>query len=160
MIDKAVYEQRILAASPAQLVVINFEIIADALKDALNVGNNLDIPEEKDVFRLYINKAKSGLQQLIKALNFEVTISHTFYEIYLYVEKLLNKALFSLDAQAARDSLEIIDMLLFGWTDTAAKNQDAPKAAERPKVYAGLTYAKGGHEVEYVDEKANRGYMA
>ena len=160
MIDKEEYLQRINTANPAQLVVINFELIADFLTDALTA-----LDQDVEAFRSHISKAKDGLQQLIKSLNFEVSMSHDFYEIYKYVDRRLNEASFTASAaiakSAAMESLELMSMLLTGWREAAAKAADTPPVVgEGPKVYAGLTYSRSGQAEEFIAEDKSRGYMA
>ena len=59
MIDKSAYLLRISQASPAGLVVINFELIIEFLNAAI----------END-FGENVQKAKDGLEQLIQSLDF------------------------------------------------------------------------------------------
>ncbi|MCL1846289.1 MAG: flagellar protein FliS [Defluviitaleaceae bacterium] len=161
MIDKSAYVMRISQASPAGLVVINFEIILDYLNEAsANVS-------DKEAFRAAIQKAKDGLEQLIQSLDFDVPLSHDFYEIYKYAQKLLCDVHFSSDGEAAcsvlKEVAELMEILLEGWKVAAEKadaegiSEGAPENA--PKVYAGLTYGKDGSANEYIDEN-NGGFMA
>jgi len=163
MIDKAAYTLRIAQANPTQLVVINFELICDFLTEALAAYGTESIltnEESKDNFRLYIDKAKDGLQQLIKGLNLDLSIAHDFYEIYRYVHKLLINAYFSLDKNAVLEALELMDTLLVGWREAATQVIDEPPiAGEGPIVYAGLTYSRDGLN-EYIMEGEGRSYQA
>jgi flagellar biosynthetic protein FliS len=173
MIDKSAYMLRISQASPAGLVVINFELVLEYLNAA--VGALDSEPQEKETFRAAIQKAKDGIEQLIQALDFQVPLSHDFYEIYNYTYKLLCDVHFSSDTEAAfaavKEVAELMEILLEGWRKTAL-NADA-EAAENtagagqpaipdapPKVYTGLTYGRDGQANEYIDENKDRGYMA
>lgn len=162
MIDKSAYMLKISQASPAGLVVINFELILEYLQAASeNVA-------DKEAFRAAVQKAKEGLEQLIQSLDFGVPVSHDFYEIYRYSHKLLCDVQFSSDGEAAcsvlREVSELMEMLLEGWRTTAEKAdaETAGAVADEgvPKVYAGLTYGKDGNANEYIDENTDRGYMA
>jgi len=163
MIDKSAYMLRISQASSAGLVVINFELIIEFLNEAVAEVNN------KENYRAAIQKAKDGLEQLIQSLDFEVSLSHDFYEIYNYSYKLLCDVHFSSDSEAAcavvKEVVELMEMLLVGWRNTAEKadaEMDATAVAgeDSPKVYAGLTYGRDGQANEYIDENKDRGYMA
>jgi len=149
--DKSAYILRISQASPAGLVVINFELILEYLNTALTTD-----------FRGNVQKATEGIEQLIQALNFDVPLSHDFYEIYNYSYKLLCNARFSSDCEAAcsavKEVCELMEILLVGWRDCAEKADTEIKDA--PKVYSGLTYGKDGLANEYIDEDKDRGYMA
>ena len=155
--DKSAYILRISQASPAGLVVINFEIILEFLNASLEAD-----------FGENIQKAKDGIEQLIQALDFGVPLSQDFYEIYSYSYKLLCDVHFSSDTEAAcavvKEVIELMEMLLAGWRDCAEKADaegiSAASDESIPKVYTGLTYGKDGQANEYVDEDKDRGYMA
>ena len=159
-LDKSAYMLRISQANPAQLVVINFELILEFLAAAeAAIGT--------DEFLTYVQKAKSGLEQLIDALDLSVSISHDFYEIYKYNYKRLSDVSFTKDNLAAQEVVseakELMSTLLEGWKKVAesdAANAESPVASDAPKVYTGLTYGKGGQAEEYIAEDTGRGYMA
>jgi flagellin-specific chaperone FliS len=147
MMDKDAYALRISKANPAQLVVINFEMIVAFLD-----GGQID-------------KAKEGLDQLIRALNFEIPLAHDFYEIYKYIYELLITAQLSTDAskanQAADEARELMNTLLEGWKDAEKQVADLPPVTgEPPMVYAGLTYSRDGTADEYIDDGDKKGFMA
>lgn len=147
MIDKEAYSPRIAAANPAQLVVINFELLLEYIA-AGEYG-----------------KAKDALDSLIRGLNFEIELAHDFYGIYKYVYELLTAAQFSREpekaAASANEAREHLEALLEGWRD--AEKQVAalpPVVGEAPKQYAGLTYGRDGTADEYIDDDSRKGYMA
>ncbi|MCL2198429.1 MAG: flagellar protein FliS [Defluviitaleaceae bacterium] len=161
MIDTSAYMVRISQASPAGLVVINFELILDFLNEALESAG------EREIFRQHLQKAKEGIEQLIQSLDFEVPVSQTFYDIYSYCYKLLCDVQFSTDSEAAcsavKEVQEYMEKLLEGWRETAEKSNLEPTAEateDTPKVYTGLTYGRDGQANEYIDENKDRGYMA
>jgi flagellin-specific chaperone FliS len=147
---------RISQASPAGLVVINLEIILDYLNEALQ-------SQDSEAFRASVQKAKEGIEQLIQSLDFDVSISQDFYEIYNYSYKLLCDVHFSSDKEAAcsavKEVAEHMETLLTGWRDAAEKIASGVAEGDSPKVYSGLTYGRDGQANEYIDEN-NRGYMA
>jgi flagellin-specific chaperone FliS len=153
MIDQEAYSLRIARATPALLVVITFELIADYLNDAL----------ASDGFaRVSVEKAKNGVTQLIKGLNFEVAMAHDFYEIYQYIHKRLNDALRNATREPLAEALELAEQLLTGWREAASLEEaTAPALASHvPPVYAGLTYQRGGGLSEYVAQDESRGFKA
>lgn len=160
MFDNSAYMLQISQASPAGLVVINFELIIEFLNKALANSQN------KEVFRAAVQKAKDGIEPLIQSLDFEVPLSHVFYELYNYSYKLLSDVHFSSDIEAAcaavKEVAEHMGVLLEGWRTVAKKAvEETPAASEvPPKVYTGLTYGRDGQANEYVDENKDRGYMA
>ena len=159
VIDKSAYTMRIAQANPIQLVVINFELIIDALEGALEACK-LEEANATTMFCHHLDRAKNGVQQLIDALDFKIGLSHDFYEIYKYSYKLLNEAYFSLKPKPVEEVLELMNILLEGWRD--AEKQNIPQGEKDnalPHVYAGLTYNKDGL-AEFVDEDEGRGFKA
>lgn len=156
MIDTSAYMLKISQASPAGLVVINFEIALDFLRAA-------EAAQSADERGTAIQKAKDAIDELISALDFEVEIARDFYEIYQYCFKLLSDVRFSSDTEAAcsavKEVAELMEILLVGWRDTAQK-ADTYVASEAPKVYTGLTYGRDGNANEYIEENTDRSYMA
>ncbi|MCL2216209.1 MAG: flagellar protein FliS [Defluviitaleaceae bacterium] len=165
MMDKSAYMMRISQAGPAQLVVINFELILEFLTAARAVASASTTSEDMDDFRNHIQKAKNGLEQLIQSLNFETPLANDFYGLYDYAYRLLSDNHYTLDtakALAATDEvMAMMTELLKGWREAASKTLDeAPWAGEIPKVYSGLTYGRDGQANEYVDDGKGRGFMA
>jgi flagellin-specific chaperone FliS len=162
MVNKDDYMLRIAQAAPAQLVVINYEIVTAYLKDALAVcGENAAVrTEDKLVFASNMEKAKNALTLLIGSLDLTVTVAQVLFWVYEYIEKLLNDAFFGYDHAAAAEALELLETLLVGWRDAARQEAEALPAGENaPQVYAGLTYQKDGLS-EYVEQDESRGYKA
>ena len=157
MIDKSAYMLRISQAGPVQLVVINFELILEFLQAAKSA-------EDSDSFITHIQKAKNGLEQLIQSLDFEVSVSGDFYDIYNYTYKLLCDIHFTQDKGKAdavvSEVIELMEMLLKGWRETASKVTDEQPLGEAPRVYAGLTYGRDGQAEEYIDDNEGRSFMA
>jgi hypothetical protein len=147
MINKDSFSMRIANANPAQMVVINFELVIAFIDDG------------------QIEKAKNGLEQLVRSLNFEIPLAHDFYDIYRYINELLVRAQLSQDKNtadnAAEEARELLETLLVGWQDVEKQVADLPPVAgESPKVYSGLTYSNDGKADEYIDDDNKKGYMA
>ena len=156
-IKKEEFALRIQQANPTQLVVINFELAVAFLDGALHV-----LDTDPEAYRTQIDKAKDALAQLTQSLDFSVTLSHDFYDIYRYVGELLNRAFFTTDVAVARsttqEARELMDTLLTGWHSVAEQHAHVPPVAKPgPTVYAGLTYGRDGAD-EYVDDDGSRGY--
>jgi len=159
MIDKNAYMLKIARSGPVRLVVLNFEIIIDYLGVAIESAPHDDVS-----CRAAVNKAKEGVEKLIQALDFEVPMSHDFYEIYKYVYGLLSTAAVSSDSSTVlakvEEVKELTGLLLASWQKTAEIHIDEPVNENAPKIYAGLTYGRGGKLNEYIDEDSNRGFKA
>ena len=159
MVDSQAYLLRISQAGPVGLVVINFEILLDYLEAAKKAAS-LGVEE----MRPALGKAKDALAQLIQSLDFTISLSHDFYDIYSYAFGKLSSASSAADIATAIDATdevaELMETLLKGWRETAKNEPPAPENENTPKVYTGLTYGRDGKADEYIDEGKNRGYMA
>jgi len=160
--DKSAYILRISQASPTQLVVINFELAVEFMETAIkNIGS-------PDAYHAAIQKSKDAIQELIEALNFEVTLAHDFFDIYKFIFKKIVDAEFSRDPAEAKaalmEALDHTNDLLTGWRALDSNiEHEAPSEHESlnaPKVYSGLTYGRKGQAEEYIAEDESRGYMA
>ena len=151
MVHTEDYLLRISQSTPAQLVIINYEIIIDFLNEALKA-------EDTAAFAIFTDKARHGLSQLIQGLDLKITIAQDLYQLYEYAYQLLTAAFFGYDRAAAEETRSMMNLLLTGWREAAAQDSDAvPMLDGVPQVYAGLTYQKDGLS-EYIDQDNNRGY--
>ncbi len=150
MADNEAYTLRIAQASPAQLVVITFELIVDFIDEAL--------VSPADGFRRLIDKAKRGVMQLVSGLDFSYEQAQTFYDIYIYVYGLLVKAHVTRGHEPAAEARGLLFQLLGGWRE-AAKQENAEPSPTAPQIYAGLTYRRGGL-AEYVVDDESKDFKA
>jgi flagellar biosynthetic protein FliS len=154
------YALRIKQASPAQLVVINYALVTEFLRGALESLDGGD----KEAFAFHVDKAKDGLMKLIGGLNFEITLAHELYAVYRYLYERLTGAFFRYERKPVEEALSLTEILAEGFRD-AVKQQPAEASAgsvqteTAPQVFAGLTYERDGL-AEYIDQKNERGYRA
>jgi flagellar biosynthetic protein FliS len=159
MVSREMYEAKVSVASPAQLVVINFEFIIESLNYALEALGEADANKTK--YRDNIALASKGVQHLIHGLNYDVAMSQNFNDLYRYSNKLLNNAYFSPAPESVKEVLEIMGILHEGWKQAVAQVDKASlnTPGGRPQVYSGLTYGRDGLE-EYAVEDEGRGFKA
>ena len=153
------YTLRIAQATPVQLVIINHELLTAFIEDALKAFTDGDI----ELFYKSINKSKDALDQLICGLDMENPIAQSLYNLYRYANELLNKSLYSKDTQAAEEVKTMFEELLEAWQaieNTPDERLAHDPSTAGPKVYAGLTYGKGGDLAEYIPENEGREFKA
>jgi len=142
------YTQRIALASPAQLVVITYELLIGHLMDAKDAIGT-------EGFTDALAKARACVNELSAALNLELSLSAELLQLYIYINKLLIRAQMENSTECVEEALKIAVHLLAGWRDIEA----APDVQNRDKgMYAGLTYTKNGVLSEYEPDGAERGY--
>ena len=154
IIDKYDFLYRINGATPAQLVVLTYELTEKFLGLALVSGET-----EKELFAQYVEKAKSGITQLIGGLNFKYELSQVLYDIYLYIIRILTRAYLRYSRGDAEEALALLKMLSEGFVYAVNQETTPAPSAESVQVYAGLTYQKDGL-AEYIRQDDGRGYKA
>lgn len=157
MVDREAFTLRISQATPAGLVVINYELIAAFLTDAIDIfANKVELnAEEKELFRQHVSKARDGITQLINSLDFDIGMAHDLYQIYEYIFRLLIDAFFGCKRAAATEALELTETLLTGWREAAKQELNAVPVSDAPQVYAGLTYHRDGLSEHVMNDDAH-----
>lgn len=153
---KSDYTLKISNASPAELLIINYELLIDNLDGALL---NVDSPD----YISYVNKAQALLNELIYGLDMKFELARQLFSIYVYVNKLLLDACSPQKANELEESKKILEHLLDGWRqiENAGDNESKDTLFENTQqIYAGLTYGKNGQLNEYADDSKERGYKA
>ena len=143
-------QQRIALASPAQLVVITYELLLRHLSDAARDFDTV-------LFAMRLEKARACVNELSAALNLELPVSAELLQLYVYVNKLLIRAQMENSAKPVAEACRIIEHLLTGWRELAASSDTA---ANDKTMYAGLTYTKTGALSEYEPDGSARDYLA
>jgi len=148
------YVARVASATPAQMIVINYEILLDFIAAAReNAGT------DQNSFITNIKKAQTALENLMDSLDMGYEISRELMPIYIYCNKLLMQAYFSKDTQALEEVSILIAELLAGWNKAEQQDSESPPVMEQTRrIFAGLTYRKDGLE-EYIPEDSGKDYQ-
>ena len=154
--SKMDYVRRVSNATPVQLVVINYELTLEFIRDAKQ--NILD--NDKDKFYKNISKAQDAMHELMSGLDMSHAISLELLSIYLFVNKLLAQAGASRKTEHLDNADSILSKLLNSWLEIEKNELDkAPLLENSHQVYAGLTYGRQGLN-EYIMEDTGRGFKA
>lgn len=147
---------QIVNASPGQLIVITYEFIIEALKDA---QEQIPVKDEK-IFKRSIVQAQKLLRELIDSLDLSYSISYDLMSIYLYVNKTIIKGYITKKKEPLVEANNILNILLQGWEQVvSSEEENSPVIENAQQIYAGLTYGKGNLNESVVEEK-NRGLKA
>lgn len=148
---------QIVNASPGQLIIITYELIIEALEEAVN---QISAEDEKKLERS-ITKAQRLLRELINALDLSYEISYDLLEMYLYINKVIIKGYISRKEEPLKEAQKLLKTLLYGWEQAtvAVVDKREPVIQNAQQIYAGLTYGKGTLNESIVEDK-NRGFKA
>lgn len=139
------YQIRISQATKSELNIITFELCINYIEDALEVINKDDT-----LFVNNINTSLSFLREIIVSLNYDYDISKELLEIYLYCNKLLIEGMIKKDSTSLEDAIYMLETIKDGFSQIKDTGDDQKVMQNSQKVFAGLTYGKGGLD-EYVD---------
>ncbi len=156
-LSKEDYTARIVNATPAQLVVINYELVIDYIEKAKESVN-----DDKE-FRQLLTKAIEFLKELMTSLDVSYSISLDLMELYLYVNKLIVKSTISKKFENLDEALTILTKMKDAFQiagDKIPAETAAPAMQNAQQVYAGMTYGRGSGLNEMVDMDYNRGLKA
>lgn len=153
ILNKEDYVTRVSTASPAEMIVINYDILADYLKISKSHMQN----NNKDMFKKSMEGAKSSIMVLMESLNMKYEISQELLDIYLFCNKKILTSQIVYSEIYIDEVLEIISNLRKSWQQISKENTQPPVMENAQKVVAGMTYSNGQLS-EYVDQDENRGF--
>ena len=144
-------------ASPFGLVLINYELITEDIREAAAAYNAGDLSG----FDERLARARELLNVLMTTLDMSYDISGELMRVYIYVNGLLIKAGVSRSPGPAVTAGEIMEKILAGLSKAEETYPDADAVMKNAQVFAGLTY-KNGRLSEYIDTggDAERGFKA
>ncbi|MFV0439868.1 MAG: flagellar protein FliS [Lachnospirales bacterium] len=146
-LTKKDYVAKISNATELELVNITFDLIFENIEYAINNKSDYKI------YKSYVLKAKSFVENLMDSLDSDKAISDSLYHIYSICRGTLTKA--SLSSMNTHD-LEDCKVVLLPIKEAFLSLEDIDKVAvmkNNQKVYAGLTYGKKGLD-EFVDRQS------
>jgi len=144
---------RISSATRTELVVINFDLIIDYLKEAHENSS------DEKTFMFNVRKSREFLREMKLALNMDYDISKEYLSAYRHIDKLEAAYLFSKDETKYSQAIELLEKFRKAWSEVSDPD-NKPVMHNTEQMYAGLTYGRGGRLNEYVDTQANRGFQA
>lgn len=152
---KEEFAARIANATPAQLILINYEIIFEYLNDS-----KLYINDDKK-FQFAVTQARKSLKELRSSLNFKYDISKNLMQLYNYADQQLSYYSFNKKESCLKEAERILKDLFAAW-ETIEKNEKdkTPVMQNTQQIYAGLTYGRNGQFSEYVEHDVKRGFKA
>lgn len=153
MIEKENYAARIASASRVELIVINFDLIMDYLREAKENSEN------GHSFVFNIGKSREFLREMKLALNMDYEISKEYHAAYTDIDRLIAGYLFSKSDETYEKIVDILTEFRDAWANVD-DDDTSPVMSNTEQMYAGLTYGKDGKLTEYVDICSDRGFKA
>ena len=148
------FTRKISQSNRSGLIVVIYEIIFAYLSDAgesLSAGNY-------EGFKESISKAQSGVDELIRSLDFRYEIAKNLYALYVFAKEAMAKAIIKKSCDEAENARVVLNNLYEAFLEAARQDHSAPLMQNTQQVYAGMTYGKD-HLTETFQEPASRGFF-
>lgn len=152
------WSAKIVNATPAQLVLIIYELIFEAIDTAKEQLVNKD----RTGFEKTMERARKLLMELTHDVQLKTTLDYDFLSLYLFVNKLFIQSYFKKSAEPLEQAKGILDKLYIGLCEAEKlipKEEKQSVVQNAQQVYAGLTYGRGTLN-ESIQHDQNRGFKA
>lgn len=134
------FTAKISQCNRTELVVISYDIMKVYIRDAKKAL----MEEDTNLFVWNIKKAKSMLEELMNALDFNYPqITNNLMSLYLFIQSRFNKCIFKKQDVNLDVVVRIVDKLQVGFAEVAKEDTTGQVMENTSAVYAGITYGKG-----------------
>ena len=134
------FTAKISQCNRTELVVISYDIMKVYIRDAKKAL----AAEDEKLFIWNIKKAKSMLEELMNALDFNYPqVTNNLMSLYLFIQSRFNKCIFKKQDVNLDVVVRIVDKLQAGFAEVAKEDTTGPVMENTSAVYAGITYGKG-----------------
>ena len=138
-----------------EMIVIIYDIFFAYVDDIRQAHCTGDHDGQKDAIR----NAQSVLDELIGSLNFSYPISHNLYKLYMFCKNELSRAMYENRLDGVQEAEHIMHRLYTSFVEAAKQDKSAPLMKNTQQVYAGMTYARGAVNEDYMDVDSHRGFF-
>ncbi|MBR6638105.1 MAG: flagellar protein FliS [Lachnospiraceae bacterium] len=147
------FTAKISQCNRTELVVISYDIMKVYIRDAKKAL----AAEDEKLFIWNIKKAKSMLEELMNALDFNYPqVTNNLMSLYLFIQSRFNKCIFKKQDVNLDVVVRIVDKLQAGFAEVAKEDTTGPVMENTSAVYAGITYGKGTLNEMYEEKNGFR----
>ena len=149
------FTRRLSQCNSGEMSVIIYDIFFAYVDDIRQAHCTGDHDGQKDAIR----NAQSVLDELIGSLNFSYPISHNLYKLYMFCKNELSRAMYENRLDGVQEAEHIMHRLYTSFVEVAKQDESAPLMKNTQQVYAGMTYARGAVNEDYMDVDSHRGFF-
>lgn len=150
------FTRRISQSNKSGLVVIIYDIILAYMDEA----EERHAAGDYEGFRNALVKARAGVGELEKSLDFRYEISKELYPLYIFVKEEMAKAVIKKNTDAMNGAREVLSNLRSAFEGVSREDRSAPLMRNAQQVYAGFTYGKNDLTETCQDPEMSRGFFA
>ncbi len=146
---------RVSQANRSELVVIIYEAALASIaegKKQLEAG-------EISAARKEIDRARGMIDELMRSLDMQYTISHYLRQLYIYSYHELCQGIALRQPELFSHAANVLEGLLPSFREIASQDDSGPVMKNTQQIYAGLTYGPNSLN-ETTDMNGNRGFEA
>jgi flagellar protein FliS len=100
------------------------------------------------------------LDELNHSLNFSYKLSGNLFSLYVYCKKQLARVLYENRLDGLEEAEKILRRLYGSFVEAAKQDTSPPLMRNTQQVYAGMTYARGALNENFMDLDGQRGFFA
>lgn len=149
------FTRRLSQCNRGEMIVIVYDIYfayAQDIRDALRTSDH-------EAFRTAVHKAQNTLQELIRSLDFSYPLARQLYQLYVYCNNQLSRALYQRSPDGVDEAEKILKRLYHSFVEAAKKDQSGPLMRNTQQVYAGMTYGRQDLNESCIED-SSRGFFA
>jgi flagellar protein FliS len=151
------FATRVSQANRSELVVVIYEAAIASIQE----GKSFLEKQEIENARHEIDRAKGMVEELMRSLDMQYSISHYLRQLYIYAYQELCQGIAQRDSSLFDHSLQVLQGLLPSFQELAKQDDSKPLMENTQQIYAGLTYGRGNlNETIAVGVSRNRGFEA
>lgn len=137
------------------MIVIIYDILFVYMEDARLAYEAKD----RDELKSSIRKAQKTLDELINSLDFSYDVSGNLFSLYVYCKNELSRALYENRLDGLKEADQILQRLYASFVEVAKQDTSEQLMQNTQQVYAGMTYARGELNENYMDLDNHRGFF-
>lgn len=149
------FTRRLSQCNSGEMIVIIYDILFAYMEDARLAYE----AKERDELKSSIRKAQKTLDELINSLDFSYDLSGNLFSLYVYCKNELSRALYENRLDGLKEADQILQRLYASFVEVAKQDTSEPLMQNTQQVYAGMTYARGELNENYMDLDNHRGFF-
>lgn len=153
---KQEFTRRLTCCNRGGMIIITYDILFSYLEDARAAKEAGDYEE----FKINVRSAQQVVRRLMDTLDFHYPVSGELYELYRYVNKLLEFAVVKNTSENIQQAEKILSNLYDGFKEAAQQDDSEPLMKHTQQVVAGMTYDKGTLTETLQNFESTRGFFA
>ncbi len=152
---KKEFQRRLASCNSSGMIVIEFDIFFEYLKDA-----NEAVEMGGEPFKDAIRHADAVLKRLQDTLDFKYDIATKLFPLYGYARQQLMIAMATKKAKPLSNANNVIKKIYEAFAKIAETDDSPPIMSNTQSVYAGVTYGKGSLNEGIGNMDGSRGFLA